>query len=370
MSGRYHELDAARALAMIFVVAGHAAIAFMVTPIGWAIQNDTGHLGVDAFVWIVRAFVMPLFFWLSGFFSRAIYERGFLAGFVRHRVTRVALPLALAIVPCSLALDALWDWGRALAGRPEVAAHVPALEGSSLPLTLGHLWYLYYLLVISAAAIVIVPILRRLRIAARATFVDAPIVTGVVLVPLFVERALQLDTPLGFGIDPGFALFHGAFFAWGWMTQAHRFDLEQFAKRAWSCVAGALLLLVVIIPVLRDGGAPPVHAILASGLFTIVMISAFVGLCVRHLARPRPLLRLAAEASYWIYIVHLPLVVLLQLACSRLDLPWPLELAAIIAVTMTACVVSYLPWQAARGYVAARHRSPGPPARARSADPR
>jgi len=40
-------LDAARAIAMMLVVATHAALSFMVTPIGWAIQDRSRYLGVD-----------------------------------------------------------------------------------------------------------------------------------------------------------------------------------------------------------------------------------------------------------------------------------------------------------------------------------
>jgi len=46
-------------------------------------------------------------------------------------------------VPCSLAVNALWDWWREVGGRAGVAANVPKLEGSGSRLTLGHLWYLY-----------------------------------------------------------------------------------------------------------------------------------------------------------------------------------------------------------------------------------
>src|SRR4051812_655328 len=157
-AARHHGLDAARGLAMMIVVATHTAIAFMVTPIGWAIQDRSRHLGVDASVWVVRAFIMPLFFWLSGYFARAVLEHGGARGFVRHRLTRIVLPLAIGLVPCSLAANALWDWGRELAGRGDVAANVPKLSGSSLPITLGHLWYLYYLLAISVAALAVVVI--------------------------------------------------------------------------------------------------------------------------------------------------------------------------------------------------------------------
>src|SRR5437868_6409438 len=162
MSPQRHDgLDAARALAMILVVATHAAVSFMVTPIGWAIQDRSQHLAVDFYVWVVRAFAMPVFFWLSGYFARAVLDHSGAGGFVRHRMVRIAAPLAIGLLPCSLAENALWDWGRELAGRAGVAANVPKLQGSGLPVTLGHLWYLYYLLAISLVALAAAVLARR-----------------------------------------------------------------------------------------------------------------------------------------------------------------------------------------------------------------
>src|SRR3954453_4353717 len=102
-------LDAARALAMALVVATHAALSFMVTPIGWAIQDRSHHLGVDLYVWAMPPFGMPVFFGVAGYASRAVFVRRGAQGFVVNRVTGIFVPLALALVPCSLAIDALWD---------------------------------------------------------------------------------------------------------------------------------------------------------------------------------------------------------------------------------------------------------------------
>src|SRR5574338_1443518 len=118
----------------------------MVTPIGWAIQDRSQFVGIDLIVWILRAFGMPLFFWLSGFAARALLQRRGLSGYVRDRVLRILVPLVVALLPISLALDVLWDWGRDVGGRIRVADTAPKLEESELPIVLGHLWYLYYLL--------------------------------------------------------------------------------------------------------------------------------------------------------------------------------------------------------------------------------
>ena len=357
---RHAGLDAAKTLAIAFVVATHAALSYMVTPIGWAIQDTSRNLGVDLFVWIARGAGMPMFFWLSGYFARDVYERKGRGGFVRNRARRILLPLALAIVPCSLALDALWDWGRTLAGRPEVAANIPKLEGSKLPVTLGHLWYLYYLLVISALALAFAELGRRAR--ARVPVWVTPLAA---FVPLALAGKLQPDTPLGFQIDPSVTVYFGAFFTWGWLVHARRPALEQYAHHCWRVLAAAALLLAAVLPALASSTAP-VYAIAASCAFTFALVAVFIGLCVRYVRRP--ILPLASDASYWTYIAHLPLVVLLQIAFAMVAWPGPIEYLAIVGATGVACLVSYAAFARARGLLAASRRSTDRPAPARSED--
>jgi glucans biosynthesis protein C len=255
---------------------------------------------------------MPLFFCLAGYFSRAVYEHGGPRGFIRQRATRVALPLAIALVPVSLALNALWDWGREVAARGAVPHHIPALEGSTLPLTLGHLWFLYYLLAMSAIALILVPVARRVQLR-----IPPALVGGLSVVPLIVDGSLGLQTPLGFGIDPSVLAYEGAFFAWGWLVHANRDELARAANRVWISLALAAVMLAVLIPVLREGGDVPAHAIGASAAFSLLLIDAVVGLCVRHGNVERSPIRRLSDASFLVYIVHLPIVVFLQIIIAR-----------------------------------------------------
>jgi glucans biosynthesis protein C len=304
---RNHALDTARVLAMVFVVAAHAAMAYMVTPIGWAIQDPWRSLAADLFVWIARSMVMPLFFWLAGYFSSAVYERAGAIGFLRQRATRIALPLVVAVVPMSFALDALWDWGREIAARQGVPPHIPAMQGSELPITLGHLWFLYYLLAMSALALVLAPIGKRYAIRVPA------LVAGVVsIVPLVITGRLGLDTPFGFAIDPAVLVYEGAFFAWGWLVHRDPVELDHAARRVWLALAGAAALLGVLIRALQTGDTR-LHVILCSGAFSLLLVDGALGLCVRYGSRPSRGIRAVSDASYLVYIIHVPIVVALQI---------------------------------------------------------
>jgi glucans biosynthesis protein C len=337
-------LDAARAIAMIFVVATHAALSFMVTPIGWAIQDRSQHLGVDLYVWIVRAFAMPTFFWLSGYFARTVLEAGGLRGYARHRVVRILLPLLLALVPCSLVLSWEWDWGREVVARPGVAANIPKLRSSELPIVLGHLWYLYYLLWLSAGAVVVAKVARaaKLRVPAGLGTLAVPaLVTFGVLVAL---RSLHTDTPLGFVPDVPILLYMGGYFAWGWMVRGRPDELARYGRHAWRALALAPCLLAVVIVTLYRGLAAiedvPLYASAASALFAITLMVGFLGLCVRY-GRPHPLLRIASDSSYWCYIAHVPVVVALQILAAPIALPGVVKFLVIVAVTSASCMGSY-----------------------------
>ncbi|TMQ15074.1 MAG: acyltransferase [Deltaproteobacteria bacterium] len=336
---RHAGLDAARTVATILVVATHAALSFMVTPIGWAIQDRSRHLGVDLYVWAMRAFGMPVFFWLSGYSARAVFVRRGARGFVADRGTRILVPLALALVPCSLAIDALWDWGREVGQRAAVPDHIPRFQGSELPIQLGHLWYLYYLLWLSLAALAVARIVRGMRAPSGSAVLVVP--ATISIAALVYLRTLQTDTPLGFLPDVPILLYMGAFFAWGWLVHARPDEIARYADHAWRALAVAVALLAILVVALYRGGEPPLHAVVASGLYTIAMVVVFLGLHVRYLSRPGPLLGVASDFAYWTYIVHLPIVVGLQILVASLAIPGVVKYCAILVVTLTICIASY-----------------------------
>lgn len=342
---RNASLDAARAIAMMLVVATHAALSFMVTPIGWAIQDRSQFIGVDLYVWIIRAFVMPMFFWLAGYFSRGVLVRGGIVGFAKNRASRILLPLAIALVPCSLVVGALWDWGREIATRATVGEAIPKLQRSELAIFLGHLWFLYYLLALSAVAVIV----ARVRVRVPILAVPAVLAFGV----LAYLGALQPDTPLGFIPDLPILAYMGGFFAWGWLVHARPDALAQYARRIGAAAGIALGALAVVIPTLARGQAPPLHAVAASAVFSVAVMVGYLGACVRYLSAPRPLLRFASDASYWFYVLHLPVVVALQVVLARVAIPGPLKYLAIVAVTTVVCLGIY-------ALVARRRRAPAP----------
>ena len=62
----------------------------------------------------------------------------------------------------------------------------------------------------------------------------------------------------------------------------------------------------------------------------------------RHLLdRDNPVMRYLAQGAYWTYLLHLPLLFVLQYRLMDLDWPWPLKFAAASLGTLAACLLSY-----------------------------
>jgi hypothetical protein len=68
---------------------------------------------------------------------------------------------------------------------------------------------------------------------------------------------------------------------------------------------------------------------------------ALLGLGLRFLNGFSPARRYLADASYWIYLAHLPLVLGLQLLMRDWPLPWPIKFALLVGVTMAVLLISY-----------------------------
>jgi peptidoglycan/LPS O-acetylase OafA/YrhL len=68
---------------------------------------------------------------------------------------------------------------------------------------------------------------------------------------------------------------------------------------------------------------------------------ALIGLAMRFLADFSPMRRYIADASYWLYLIHLPIVMALQTTVAQFDWPAGMKFAAILAVAFPVMFASY-----------------------------
>jgi glucans biosynthesis protein C len=327
---------------MLLGVLFHAAISFMATPLGWAVQDRSTHLGVDAFTWICHAFRMPVFFLLSGFFSRLLIEKRGVDGFFKQRLRRLGLPFLIFWPPLAAALLLLWRWGRSLPGQPVMRGLALDVPRDRLVLSPAHLWFIYYLLLIAAVTAVV----ARRRAPAwidRLRFAMPLAVVGVLL----TMRPLEIETPVTFVPRLSILAFYGLFFLQGWLLHRQPERISGYGRHLMLRAGAAVVLLAALVPLLEQvkqtGRLNEAHALGAAllGGLSWVLVGLFIGLFVRFMPAERPWVSWLSDAAYWVYLVHLPVCVLLQVWLAPKDWPGPLKYALVCLGTLAACLASY-----------------------------
>jgi hypothetical protein len=295
----------------------------------------------------------------------SFHRRG-AAGFIRERAKRIALPLLVGwpLVFAAIVAVAIWAALSSAHGRPlPPPPKYPGLP--TFPLT--HLWFLYVLLWLYAVTLGARAILVRLdrggallRLADRATAWLAQSSAGLLVLALPTTAAL-LATPAWapwFGIPtpdsslvPNLAASAAFFsaFAFGWMIHRQTGLLAAW-RRCWPLNL-ALALAFTGIELAISGLAPSIATpalgwtkLALSVIYPVATWAwtfAVIGLALRFLSNHSPARRYVADASYWLYLIHLPIVLALQVAVSQLDWPWAAKLALILGVAFPLMFASY-----------------------------
>ena len=78
-----------------------------------------------------------------------------------------------------------------------------------------------------------------------------------------------------------------------------------------------------------------------SVFYTWLMIFGLIGFFRRVFPGENRRIRYVSDSSYWLYVAHLPLIIFLQTVVSDWNLPGPVKLLLICAVTSAVLLVIY-----------------------------
>jgi glucan biosynthesis protein C len=128
-------------------------------------------------------------------------------------------------------------------------------------------------------------------------------------------------------------------FTFGWLLYHHRDLLPRFEKHVW-------LYLALTAPAFFWYGlvSARTHPFLkAAGNVTLCWLWTFVcvGLFLKFCSRPSLRWRYLSDASYWMFIMHMPVVVALQVALQPLPAPALAKIPIVLLLAMVILIVSY-----------------------------
>ena len=365
---RLHALDAVRGFALIAGIVFHATVSFLPTPAGvqtWIVMDGHRSLSLAVVFHLLHTFRMTTFFLIAGFFAHLTFHRRGARGFIVDRLERIGVPLVAGWPFLMAAIITVTVWAAIQSAHGGPLPPAPKYPGfPAFPLT--HLWFLYVLLIFYAAILALSATASALdrsgrlgRAADRAVGVLAGQPLGVVLLaaPAVIALVLTPNWMAWFGVPtpdsslvPNAAAISAYFtaFGFGWLLH-RRVDLLEVLRRRWPpnlAVGVACSLagfaIVGVAPLMHPLTGWPMFAF--AGIYGLAAWSwsfAVIGLALRFMADLSPVRRYLADASYWLYIVHLPLVMALQTWVAPLSWPWPVKFAVILGLAFPVMLGSY-----------------------------
>jgi ABC-type multidrug transport system ATPase subunit/peptidoglycan/LPS O-acetylase OafA/YrhL len=362
---RLHALDAVRGFALLLGVAFHAALSFMPgwPPGIWAMNDNSPSQFLSDAAFVTHIFRMSLFFFIAGYFGRLLYQRLGAGAFWANRGKRIAVPLVVFWVVLTPIIGFIWITGitKVFGGTIPPMPEMPKVPGA---FQLTHLWFLYQLLLIYVVVIAARTLVARFDRDERLRGLLDKAVTGSLRAPIAVftlglpvaaalmslsfwfywqgiptpDRSIIPEIPASAG--------YGTAFVFGWLVHRSRDALSLIARRWFvhlmlaGIATGWLLHTMHASPMAQPGLTKTLFA-MVFGVAVWGWVLGLTGAALRFLSDFSATRRYIADASYWIYLAHLPVVAAFQVWVGHWPLHWSIKYPFILIASFAVLFLSY-----------------------------
>ncbi len=333
---RVEYMDALRAVLMLLGIIIHTSQIYNPEK-SWLIYSMEGHFIFEIVIDAISSFRMPAFFIVSGYFSFLLLKKLSFRDFLIGRFERLIVPLAIGVltlnIPIALLLSQL-DLMKFELG--------PFLVGGAWR---QHLWFLGTLFIYSVLLTVLFMFNWVNLIFSSMNRLSNLLSLGffVVLLPsvhVFILSLNKLGVPI-YSVWYGFSiyelLYYLPFFAFGAYLRFDSSALERF-----SSISGLLIVLCgyVGVAIIKFIGSSYWSEAVDSAFFIYTKTLLAWALSIvcffvfkRFFSRESELVKRLANASYSIYLLHQPVIVLLGLSAINVGLTPFFGFVLIVALT-------------------------------------
>lgn len=365
-SSRLHFIDNLRATTMLVVVIFHVLMVFT-TPdfYPWPTRDMYTSPIFNAIEISLHVFTMPLFFFVAGYVASRLQGHLGTRGFMVQRLKRIGVPflicmlilayihtiewLAYVVISChGVSLTNCLTHG---AGNNVGKVLLQKLAGGDIARfydSTSNLWFLYYLLLLYMLTIMLLPFWRKAHTYIKTNWsILALIIAGFLF--LWPVDAWRINTPTSFIPNGWLLMFYAGFFYYGWLAYRNTVLIEKWMQHNWIYWVAAVIILPSYAVLQSNQPSNNNHYYLLLRAITLldcaagawVMIMAVSGFYLRNLNRPNRVLRYLADASYWIYLIQLPIIMCLQNYYASSTLPVLLKIVIIFVAVMSIALLSY-----------------------------
>lgn len=356
-SERIYSLDALRAIMMLLGIILHASLTYGSHDYGniWPIKSPGNNILFDLVVALIHFFRMPVFFVVAGYFGALLFYKKGAELMLMNRVKRILLPFLGAILLIyPVAIFAFTYTAAAFAGSasPFTIARKAIISGGFLPFNVLHLWFLYFLTFYSFLGWMLAKVFSRdtaftnsacsvFSFILRNPWLRVISLAVLYFICLFWIGEPSISTNNKWSIDLPVFMTYFLFFETGWIIYKTKSlgYLGKYPKRQLGMAI--FLFFAFIFTPWGDSDEMLIVREMLSALFGALFIFGFIALFMTFFNRYSARLTYLMEASYWVYIIHLPVVAFIPGTIADFAIPLFIKFLLSVSITTIICFASY-----------------------------
>jgi peptidoglycan/LPS O-acetylase OafA/YrhL len=156
---------------------------------------------------------------------------------------------------------------------------------------------------------------------------------------------------------PTLFAYYSFFFVFGWLLSDQDSLVEELKRGAWLRLGAGILLAVPAFLLFYDNadftggvGTPGVlteigelrpYGLFTAGLICWLTLFGIWGVLARYVRKESRVLRYLSDASFWIYLVHIPFLVALQSSLAETGLAIPARYVLTVGGTLALALGTY-----------------------------
>ena len=303
---------------------------------------------------------MPIFFVVAGFFgSMLFYERQPLQ-MVKNRISRIVFPFIVFLFLLWPLTIFAFGYTEAVFSQVENPFETALASLSNfldfIPKTTSHLWFLYYLSLITGATVIFALLLKNIpkwtqRInkifdwLIQRPFIRVLFFSVLTFILLTILGTSMVDASISLIPDLNTFTYYLFFYLIGWVLFKSKHNLDTLVRYDWAFTALAIVLATIQGLTIQSTGLEPNGnsslLILYSSVVVCLFMFGVTGLFIRYTSKHSVRMRYISDASYWVYLIHLPLTAILPAFIWKLQLPAVAKFLIVLSLTALICFSSY-----------------------------
>jgi len=359
---RYHGLDILRACALILGLFFHAAIPFAENPYPlWIVYYEGKNWLYDTIMVSTHSFRMPLFFLLAGFFSALLYRKLSARNYVIARTKKLIFPFIASMLFFTPLMIMQYIWAGFDTNPWETGNQ---FHWKNYPIF--HFWFLEILIIITAFVMIFFVSIKYLFPNTHHSlqhFLEADSKNNQLSWTVIFFACLALIGYLCWSNFPGDQFIYSLaviqpidkifvyllFFLIGWVLYRNTFLFVRVQCTVkMNLILGSIALIALLwvrywlfvhkdeqlmmLGILGNIAVPIAAVCLSLGLF---------GFFTHEKFKPSAKFNYLVRASYWIYLIHLPIILYLQVIMTDWQIPAFIKYIFIIAVAFLISCLTY-----------------------------